>query len=564
MKIVARPSGVQVNVSEDCIVNDLAAAPGRRHGRPTAAFLPLSDERLLMAALEGNDFEVVDALSLERGAAYGTRRSARAREVQEPETMEIEVPVGEDDGAVMLVEQDGVYTWQFPAAGRADTLTRRPMRTGGQRRLVFNIAFDDLPDAHDSRRRGFVRQWIVGRIKAFIFRVAAQKATAGLGSWLERKVVPGLVNMADADASRWNRLETVSSPFVRSSDRRRLLLFVHGTFSSTLGCYGALAAFPWGRTFLDRARQAYDAVLGFDHRTLSEDPQSNANDLMTHLHRIADCDLHVDVITHSRGGLVCRSLSELVLPSAAWRPTLERAIFVGVPNAGTSLAEPDNWHTFVDLYTNLALAVCKTIELVPQVTFVARVMQELIQGLAGMVKFMATEAVSKGTLPGIAAMEPDGFFMARLNEAQPSIDAVRYFAVTSEFEANARSSDDSYVPKQLPRRLLLTLIDRLADRLLSNPSDLVVNTDSMTVLDRDGGMVLSDQLAMGRNPHVYHTNYFTRPEVVESLWRWLEFPEVMDAVQASTRRAHRAAEPEPMMAIELLVGGDASAPTLST
>ena len=50
----------------------------------------------------------------------------------------------------------------------------------------------------------------------------------------------------------------------------RIMLWVHGTFSSTAGAFGALTATSEGKALLAQARERYHAVIGFDHPTLSE------------------------------------------------------------------------------------------------------------------------------------------------------------------------------------------------------------------------------------------------------------------------------------------------------
>ena len=61
----------------------------------------------------------------------------------------------------------------------------------------------------------------------------------------------------------------------------------------------------------------------------------------------AGCDL--DVITHSRGGLVLRTLLERpnLFPLAANRCRVGRAVLVASPNEGTPLATPDRWEQLV-------------------------------------------------------------------------------------------------------------------------------------------------------------------------------------------------------------------------
>ena len=53
------------------------------------------------------------------------------------------------------------------------------------------------------------------------------------------------------------------------------------------------------------------------------------------------------------------------------------------------------------------------------------------------VKALATELIDEHTIPGLAAMEPDGQFVAILNDrqaGQPGPDEIDYFAITSDFD----------------------------------------------------------------------------------------------------------------------------------
>ena len=65
-------------------------------------------------------------------------------------------------------------------------------------------------------------------------------------------------------------------------------------------------------------------------------------------------------------------------------------------------------------------------------------------------KYCATTAVTERGVPGLAAMEPDGDFIKKLNEEQanqPSIANSYYCAVTSEFEPRLLGGD--HEPKEL-------------------------------------------------------------------------------------------------------------------
>ena len=80
------------------------------------------------------------------------------------------------------------------------------------------------------------------------------------------------------------------------------LVLVHGTGSSTVGSFGQLHdTKAWSQI-----RKEYgDRVLGLQHRTLSESPAFNALELVKALPRRTT----IDLLTHSRGGLVGELLS---------------------------------------------------------------------------------------------------------------------------------------------------------------------------------------------------------------------------------------------------------------
>jgi len=409
------------------------------------------------------------------------------------------------------------------------------------------------PRAPGDRRRGFIKDFIIGQVKAYVLKYVAGVAADQAMKYLERNVRRGLVVMKGLDPSRWARVETVADVTLPTDRPARLLLFLHGTFSSTAGSFGALGATPWGRAFLEATWASYDAVVGFDHPTLSEDPAANARDLVERLKRPWAFAPRLDVLTYSRGGLVLRSLAEDVLPrSEGWegprargarppapaygrdgkplpagpagpgpdvRPRLGSAVFVAVPNGGTSLAEPDNWARMADLYTNLAFASCHLLALMPYAQPAVPVLKEVIRSLGALVKYMASYVVTEGNVPGLAAMEPDGAFLRALGRARPGGAAVgpaSAYAITSEFEARVLGGD--HEPKELPLRLVQALADGFVDQLMRAANDLVVDTDSMTRLSAGA---LKDLLQFGKTPYVYHLTYVFRPEVFQALSRWL-------------------------------------------
>jgi hypothetical protein len=106
-------------------------------------------------------------------------------------------------------------------------------------------------------------------------------------------------------------------------------------------------------------------VIAYDHWTLSKSPLDNAADLAKALYDLDPQLLdkgRLDLIVHSRGGLVARSFVELefakaqekVFPVKQRCAAVRRVIFIGTPNAGTQMVNPVNFGRLADFLVNLA------------------------------------------------------------------------------------------------------------------------------------------------------------------------------------------------------------------
>lgn len=583
MATVRRRSGVSVTVSDALTVTDLGDAIALRGERgerrdarvaATQASTPATEQAALLAAMRAGGIDVLDQFGLTPAPAShssGTPSVTRAAIAGAPaggDRVEIGVDLSPAEDAVILLEQDGVYSWHFGGGDSAAT-TSSAMAThragpARRRRVTFMLdialaARPTAPAGSAALRHGLIGDWIHkvanGIAKAFVLKFDGRLAIDGAIHVLERHVQPGLIVMRGADPGAWARVENIAAVPLPDERAPRILLFIHGTFSSTVGGFGALGATPWGREFLSAAERSYDAVIGYDHATLSIDPAANAADLIARFGDFAaGVAPLVDVVMHSRGGLVFRALTEQLLPVASHRPTIGTAIFVGVPNAGTSLAEPDNWKTLLDLYTNLAVASFRVIEAFPQAAATALILEEVVKGVGALLQFIATRAISRDGVPGLAAMEPAGKFITTLNQTQPgqpTADLADYRAIVADFEPSAVGASGG--PSEISPSLMLRFADGFIDRLMrGDANDLVVNTPSMERIDPDGGRFIKDALDFGRTPHVYHTIYFTRPEVTTSLARWLSL--VADPpLAARSAGVGRTAKTDDVPSMEALV-----------
>ncbi len=479
---------------------------------------------LLLEALAAQGMDLVEPFELvplapdvpprQRGQA-----EQRGRQPNRAGRVKVALDLPEGRNAVILLEQGGLLSWQLPtchdtAAARfeIDVRPATPTRPGRPNRPAPG-PFGDV---------------VVGRLKAYVLTFASKVVPGAIMTFLERDLTPGLVLMTGKEVKSWTHVDNLAQVKLPTGRPARILLFIHGTFQSTVGSFGVLTATAPGQKVLKAAAGSYDAVIGFDHKSLSRDPLENAIDLQSRLGAgHPDLAPTIDVVSYSRGGLVARSLVEYVLPSSTWRPDIGTVVFVAATNAGTRLAEPENWRVLVDLYTNLAAGTARSIGFATGVAPAEEIVGGLVRGIGAFVKYLVSAAtLTEMRIPGLAAMEPDGPFITSINATQPGQPSpgTPWYVVSSDFEPAL--FDDRHVPPELPRELAARLADGLVDKLMGTRNDLVVDTASMSSVDLpSGGGFIKDSLAFGTNAVVHHLNYFIQPQVCRALIDWLELRE---------------------------------------
>ena len=451
----------------------------------------------------------LDEVMMKEGARKGLRDDLRDLGIQlATEPMTGETPIQDlrrrrrrraDDpvSVVTLTEDDGVFRWELgpgfhrpdlPASGR-----RRGRRRGGPSSgsIVTQLKFRDLPP---------------------------NEVDIALGK-LDAKLTPdqGLRRVEKTPAGTWR---------VGSSDQvpvptGRILLLVHGTFSHVGNLLGELETTGAGRDFLDWAAGRYQQILAFNHPTLSVSPVMNATDLARHF-RSSKAD--VDIVCHSRGGLVTRWWNE-GFDQGSGRRT--RVVFVGSPLAGTSLASPHRLKDTINLITNVSKVLTTGARAgavaVPMAAPLFTAAAGLLRVFTRVTSFAAkTPLVDAGValVPGLAGQSRQGANsqILRLREGFAAFPLSvrsteflrRYYFVASNFEPKDPGWRFwKYFNKK-------QVVNAGADRLFDGANDLVVDTASMTDLVDDENMSEAQKriLRTGhlkmyrRSDTVHHTNYF--------------------------------------------------------
>ena len=410
--------------------------------------------------------------------AEGTRGSGGADDI------EVNVPApGDGNGQVLLyAAEDGSLSWHYavdvPPAAAPDR--------GGERRTYRVPKAVVPPDEQDAgAHRG-----IVGAIGKKVLKVLVFPL-----------VDPVLGKVGDHFARRWegkNRLNRVrwmtvdgyrrgQAPSFTDADWSRLregraLLLVHGTFSTPQGGFGSIP-----EATMRALHEKYDGrVAAFEHHSVSVTPQDNATFLAGLVP--GGSPLQVDLVTHSRGGLVGREIA------SAGVLDVRGLVMVASPNAGTVLADRKHLSDFIDRITDLA-------QFVPD-----NGVTDTLGLVFSVVKQLAVGAV--GGLDGLISMNPAEGYLAELNGRPAPRAVVR--AIAADYEP-PQGAPLARVARDKGTDLVFAAVD----------NDLVVPTDGCWSVDGADGFPIDERLVIDASKAVDHNSFFRQPEVSERLLTWL-------------------------------------------
>lgn len=306
---------------------------------------------------------------------------------------------------------------------------------------------------------------------------------------------------------RWvgNALVPVVSPQLAG----KTLLLVHGTFSNSDMYLEQWSATPAGQALWAQLQKRYANILVFDHATLSVAPWINALDLHAALRNVGG---DIDVLAHSRGGLVVSWWLRLA-PSR-----VRRAIFVGSPLDGTSLASPYRLRAALDHLASIAHLLEAGGEALSTVLPIAA-------GAAGLAKIFGRVLKLGASLPIVdaaVAMVPGLASQQRTNNnaetrclfADKWLAAPSFSAVASDFQPSS-GAPLWHVWERL-RTVGMQAVAGAADWVFDGPNDLIVDTAAMNYLGPYQAVAAGELLDLGRS-NTYHTSYFRDDRVTAFL-----------------------------------------------
>ncbi|WP_280467990.1 alpha/beta hydrolase [Nocardia cyriacigeorgica] len=434
----------------------------------------------LVAALALNDIEEDLTIEIreprERTESSGTRAAGGPDDI----VMQVADPGNGWCQVVLYASEDGALTWHFPEVTPGLLTYRIP-------RAVMPTA--EAPGAH----RGLTGAIGTKLLKVLVFRLVREGAGwvgARFAEFVENRRHPHRLRSVGSDDYRVPGAE-LSAEALAHMEMGRTLLLLHGTISSTHGAFGALPV-----ETMRELHAAYEGrIIAFDHPTVSKTPVDNIAWLTDHL-RARDARLDVDIVCHSRGGLVGRVLTERPdLAAAADTLSVGKIVLVGTPNAGTALADVGKHEQLLDRFTSL-------LQLVPDngVTDALDIVLALVKQIAA--------GVAEG-LDGLMSMNPaQPFLTEQLTGRHPT--GARYFTVGANYEPPAGSS------------LLRIAGDGGVDLVFGRAdNDLIVPTAGALALDGTHPLPVTDHLAVDATAAVDHFGYFDHPALTESLVRWL-------------------------------------------
>lgn len=445
----------------------------------------------------------VDVISISAAARGANEKAPEPVEVQPDDVLELEL----EDGTRLLVAAEDAERYLGKTLGR-DGDAAGAIQVGPALRL----SGAHLPQGAS---RDGVGTWILRALRIFRTGPVGMTALAAAGSIQDHQLDHrnGLFHLS---ANRWELTSVPAMPTFAEP----VLLFLHGTISSTVGSFGKL----WESDARRRIVAEYgERIYGFEHRTLTDSPIANALALVATL----PVGARLHLVSHSRGGIVGELLARanrtedeafsaddierfnqqaestgrkgyeqdkkdlLQLGKLLKEKSIkvDRFVRVAGPLRGTTLLSGrlDRWASVT--LNLLGLGLKATSAAVPIMGVASQGYDLLQKFLLAVVK----ERTDARIMPGLEAMMPDSPLVAMLNAPGVQVDFPLH-VIAGDYRGDG---------------LLSWLGDYLSESFYGGQTDLVVNTPSMS-----GGAARLQGIWLKSvaGPQVHHLSYFERVE----------------------------------------------------
>lgn len=376
----------------------------------------------------------------------------------------------DEHGQIAMIDEGGFISFVLPTSLHPD---------GGVHR--FEVPVD--VEVADDPTRGAVQQ--IGKLGIRFLSIVGAKRAANAGVRSAARGIEGRLRKHRLGAFPAGPGSDGHQPLAAARlAGGSALLLIHGTNSS------CRRTFRFDRQYVDRLHDRYGGrVFAFDHPSIGCSPGENAAELASLLEHAAL--EQVDILAHSRGGLVARELLELNPAGVQVRSVT----FVGTPNGGTPLADPKHLDDFLSLVSNV-VGVLPDNPVTDPIGIALEVLREWV-----------LEPI--GVLPGLAAMRTGSDDLERL--ARAGTGDVRCRAIAANYEP--RSNDG------VPARLRNVVMDRA---FAGENNDLVVPTRSVYVRTGQFHIRSEDRLVLDASFGVSHNGFWRENLVLKQLDQWID------------------------------------------
>src|SRR5215475_14059249 len=262
--------------------------------------VPGAGARVLAGALARADLRPVLAVPLDDLATAPGAGPVRSLDGEPAVELTVDAPPDGEGQVILEVDAAGVVSWHWAAPAEQvaggvraglEQVFRIPVRQ-------LDVPGDGPPGEADRGLFGIGTKKLLQLLRYPVERVAGAAGRLLVAAW-ESRYRPYRLSRLDAPGRPLGRDD------LRTLSGLPTLLLVHGTFST---CGSAFDGMLRDAAFLARMRDRYGSrVLLFDHPSLHVDPAANARWLLEQLP--PEAELVLDVVAHSRGGLVARALA---------------------------------------------------------------------------------------------------------------------------------------------------------------------------------------------------------------------------------------------------------------